>query len=86
MQAFVAAYIEDTRLTEQELSLIVPLLRSWIVAAAAGRLAQWRPSGGDARVLAKIMRTVEWRIPAFEQRKAQLEEAVRAAAREAAGA
>jgi Ser/Thr protein kinase RdoA (MazF antagonist) len=85
-RGFVAGYVEGAPLSEQELALIVPLVRAWIVAAAAGRIAQWIEAAGDERVLAKIRRTVHERVPAFEERRASLEEAVRDAAREGARA
>ena len=82
-RAFVAGYLEGSLLSDQEMALIVPLLRSWIVAAAAGRIAQWSASGRkDERALGKLMRTVEGRIPAFEHRRVQLELAVQEAATE----
>lgn len=81
MRAFVGGYVEASPLSEQELALIVPLVRSWIVAAAAGRIAQWLATPGE-RVLAKIRRTVDFRIPAFEQRREAMERAVRDAAKE----
>ncbi|MEX0749733.1 MAG: phosphotransferase [Dehalococcoidia bacterium] len=81
MRAFVAGYVEGSPLSEQELALIVPLVRSWIVAAAAGRIAQWL-AAPDEKVLMKIRRTVDYRIPAFEQRRQAMEQAVRSAAAE----
>jgi homoserine kinase type II len=85
-RAFVAGYVEGSALSEQELALIVPLVRSWIIAAAAGRIAQWLAAPGDERVLAKIHRTVKERVPAFEESRIVLEEAVRNAAKEGAHA
>jgi Ser/Thr protein kinase RdoA (MazF antagonist) len=81
MRAFLAGYVEGSVLSEQELALIVPLVRSWIVGAAAGRIAQWLAAPDD-RVLLKIRRTVEHRIPAFEDRRPAMEQAVREAAKE----
>jgi homoserine kinase type II len=83
LRAFVAGYVEASPLSEQELQLMVPLVRSWIVAAAAGRIAQWLEAPND-KILVKIRRTVEFRIPAFEQRRAAMEEAVKEAAAEGA--
>jgi homoserine kinase type II len=75
MKAFVAGYVESSPLSAQELTLIVPLLHSWIVAAAAGRIGQWLRTPDDA-VLAKVHRTVYGRIPAFEHRREAMERAV----------
>jgi Ser/Thr protein kinase RdoA (MazF antagonist) len=82
MRAFVGGYVEGATLSDQELRLIVPLVRAWIVAAAAGRIAQWLREPGDA-VLAKIERTVHERMPAFEERREAMELAVLSAAEEA---
>jgi len=78
-RAFVGGYVEGAALSEQELMLIVPLLRAWIVGAAAGRIFQWLAKPGD-RVLAKIRRNTNGRFPAFERRRQALEAAVRDAA------
>lgn len=82
-RAFVEGYAEGSRLTEQEQLLIVPLVRSWIIAAAAGRIAQWLRAP-DPAVESKIGRTVGRRIPAFELRREALERAVRDAVAAAA--
>jgi Ser/Thr protein kinase RdoA (MazF antagonist) len=76
VRAFVAGYAQGAPLSESESQLVVPLVRSWIVTAAVGRIAQWLAAPDD-RVVAKIDRTVNARIPAFEQRRAELDRAVR---------
>lgn len=80
--AFVAGYCEHTRLDEQELRLIVPLLRAYrlsglprtLTACTAGRLDE---------VFPRLKRLLEQRLPALDANGAEIEAASMEAAEEA---
>jgi homoserine kinase type II len=76
--AFVGGYCEHMLIPEDELTLIVPLLRAYRVWLL--RRIVPRATGGDDRALYRIRRNVEQRLPALDARAADIERAVLAAA------
>jgi homoserine kinase type II len=74
-RAFVAGYTEHTPLRDDELQLIVPLVRAAIVSLVAWRLAHWAV-GERVDSLRSIQRSVTMRFPNYAARRDALEAAV----------
>lgn len=77
---FVAGYVEQSRLSETEVQLIVPLMRAAILGLVAWRLAGWARCDDVSTVLQSLNRSVTQRFPSFTRNRAALEAAIRQAA------
>lgn len=77
---FVRGYVEQSRLSETEVQLIVPLMRAAILGLVAWRLAGWARCDDVSTVLQSLNRSVTQRLPSFARNRAALEAAIQQAA------
>jgi homoserine kinase type II len=80
VRAFVGGYTEHTPLSDDELQLIVPLVRAAILSMAQWRLSQWAEGERGDEPLRSIQRSVFARFPSFVRQRDELEAAVLQAA------
>jgi homoserine kinase type II len=73
--AFVAGYSEHAPLSDQELQLVTPLARAYLLWLVAYRLTEWAQTGSTA-ALRGIQRTAGVRLRSFAERRDGLEAAV----------
>jgi homoserine kinase type II len=79
MRAFLSGYLAETRLSTEELGLIVPLLRAQILWLVGFRLAEWA-TGATEKARRSIARSATRRLPSLDRRAPALTAAVIAAA------
>ena len=79
VRAFMAGYAAGGRLTIEQARLVLPLLRAAYAWQAMAALLSWK-AGGGADALGRLRRIAEHRLPALDARRAELTEAVEAAA------
>jgi Ser/Thr protein kinase RdoA (MazF antagonist) len=74
--AFVDGYTRHSALSDEELQLIVPLVRACVLSLVAWRLAHWAEGDRIDDALRSLERSASARFPSFARQRSELEAAV----------